>query len=398
MPLLPATLLSLDATGPNTYSPRYLRSRDEVWVRRGMEEYEDRVGLCVSALDDAWSEHVEPALTSAGARRAAVRGIKHLLDRDHRSEVRALIAPRALRKAIFELAASGVGRERTISEVAAKMNFDAAAVEACIYADREGARTVGAARRMRSPAELVQDYNLALVQGLLLRSTRVDVEIPEHVRPVVRFAKLRGLLVEIAESEGAVRLGISGPLSLFRKTMKYGHALATFFPTVVSVPRFTVDVQCTLRDAPVSFRVVHGDPLPRTHALPRENDSAVERALVRDMRRLGGDWTLVREAALVRAGKHSFFPDFTLERGEARVLVEIVGFYTADYLARKVRTLACAETALPVLVCIDESLDCGELSSLEHRVLRFKKRIDARALVAAAQACIASLGRPSRPR
>jgi hypothetical protein len=47
----------------------------------------------------------------------------------------------------------------------------------------------------------VEQYNLALVQGLLQRSEHVRVEIREHVRAVVRFAKLAGLLCTYAPAE-----------------------------------------------------------------------------------------------------------------------------------------------------------------------------------------------------
>ena len=59
------------------------------------------------------------------------------------------------------------------------------------------------------------------------------------VRSVVRYAKLRGLLATFAVAErGGLRMEASGPLALFRHTLKYGHALAMFFPVLVSTPSF----------------------------------------------------------------------------------------------------------------------------------------------------------------
>lgn len=388
--MLPATALSLRPTGAHRYGPQYLTSRDEVWLRHALGEYEGRVGLRVAELDHAWRDRVEPALVAAGARRVAVHGIKCILDRGRLSELRASIAPREVRRTVFELAAELKDREQTLAIAAQRLNADPTVLLELLYADRAGARTVGRARRERSPAELSLDYNLAMVQGLLLRSSRLELRVGEHIRPVVRFAKLQGLLVEAHEDRGEARLIVSGPLSLFRRTMKYGHALARFFPTVMSVPQFEMQVECTVREEPRTFFVTHQDPLPRTHALPREYDSKLERALVRDIRRLGGEWTLARETALIHSEGHTFFPDFTLIRGERRVLVEIVGFYTADYLHRKLRTFASAKLPAPTILCIDESLDCGQALPSELRVLRFKKRIDAGELLRAAEEALSA--------
>lgn len=77
--MLPAALLSLDAVGDG-FAPRYLRPRDEVWVRRAAGEYSDLVGQPRAAVERAWGERVEPALLAAGASQFSALGIKHILD------------------------------------------------------------------------------------------------------------------------------------------------------------------------------------------------------------------------------------------------------------------------------------------------------------------------------
>jgi predicted nuclease of restriction endonuclease-like RecB superfamily len=83
-------------------------------------------------------------------------------------------------------------------------------------------------------------------------------------------------------------------------------------------------------------------------------------------------------------GGRSFFPDFTLRhQGGFSVLVEVVGFYTPDYLRSKLDALRAA-AARPLIACIDESLACAD-GELAGAVLRFKRRIDAAALIAIAE-------------
>jgi len=99
-------------------------------------------------------------------------------------------------------------------------------------------------------------------------------------------------------------------------------------------------------------------------------------------------WRLERESAVVSTGVGSqlFYPDFTLtsERG-ARVLVEIVGFWTPDYLAKKQQALAAVHE--PIVVCVDErhATQVGVPSSDDTIVITYRDRIDAGALLDAAE-------------
>jgi len=375
--LLPAALLSLDAVGDGFSSPRYLRSRDEVWVRRAAGEYADLVGQSRAAVERAWTERVEPALRAAGASRFSALGLKHILDRTYQSEVRAAAAPERIRDVVFPLAARGGSREDVLERASEELRITAREIDTGLFADRADAKILVAPRAETSAAELVLAYNLALVQGLLLRAERVRVDVTESVRAVVRYAKLRGLLATFTVSdEGGTRMDASGPLALFRNTLKYGRALATFFPTLTATPTYRLEARCQLAGRSALVRVATGDPVPRVHALPRESDSAVERALVRDVRRLGTPWTIERETTVLRAGSRLFFPDFTLVRGTERVLVEVVGYYTPEYLARKCESLRLAR-APRLIVCVDDALDCGEGGFASTTVLRFRKRVDA---------------------
>jgi predicted nuclease of restriction endonuclease-like RecB superfamily len=207
------------------------------------------------------------------------------------------------------------------------------------------------------------------------------------VRSVVRYAKLRGLLATFAAAPGGgLRMEASGPLALFRHTLKYGHALAGFFPVLVSTPSYRLDALCTVMGGVREVVVRAGDPVPRTYAIPRDADSAIERALERDVRRLG-IWSIERETEVVRAGHRLFFPDFTLTRGADRVLVEIVGYHTREYLERKSEALRAAADR-KLIVCVEESLDCGNGAAMGGTVLFFRRRVNAERLLHAADALI----------
>ena len=74
---------------------------------------------------------------------------------------------------------------------------------------------------------------------------------------------------------------------------------------------------------------------------PPPCDSEIESAFVTRFKRATTDWDLVREPEPVAAGATLVFPDFALvhRRTARRVLVEIVGFWTPEYLVEKLAAL-----------------------------------------------------------
>ncbi len=376
--MFPEKLLSVDNLG-GVVRPRWLSARDEVWVRKLIDELDGLAGCTVEDADRAAREPL------VGAPPRAAAALRLVLRRFHRSSVSAPAAPPSVRRAVFDEAARpGATRDEALSRAAAALGIQVSEVIPALYADRPGARRILAPESLPSPREAIELYHLALLQGLLFRSESLVVEVREHVRAVVRFAKLRGLLCTYAEGPGGTRIALSGPLALFRQTLKYGRALAGFVPAVVATPGWSLEATVALHGRRVRLTAGAGDPLARTHALPRDADSAVERRFARDFRRLASAWTLARETAAVQAGGRLFFPDFSLRREERRVHLEIVGYYTPEYLRAKLEAFRAAGLR-DLVVCIDESLACGDGEIAAACVVRYRKHIDAAAVLRAVE-------------
>ncbi|MFI5302243.1 MAG: DUF790 family protein, partial [Polyangiales bacterium] len=332
-----------------------------------------------------------PAPRIARAHGVAARdadGVVHVLARRSKATVTSAVEPAEARRVAFEEGARDdvFDRDASLRRAASRLSTTPVLLEQSLFADRPGARRLSAPTSPLSPLEAIELYNLALVQGLLLRSERVVVEVREHLRAVVRFAKLTGLLCTCRAGDRGTRLEISGPLAIFRHTTKYGFALASFFPAVLSTTQFRLEALCVLRGEPKHVAIEASDRIARTHKLPRDADSAVERALARDVRRIGAPWRLEREADAIVVGGRIFFPDFTLRREGAAVLVEIVGFYTPEYLRSKLDVLRSVG-ARPMIVCVDESLACAD-GDVPGVVLRFRRRVDAFALLRVADSLV----------
>jgi predicted nuclease of restriction endonuclease-like RecB superfamily len=237
-------------------------------------------------------------------------------------------------------------------------------------------------------AEVVLRTNLAVVQGALMRASTIDLAVEGGVRPIVRLAKLRGLLcVVVQPAEGPPRLQISGPFSLFRHTLLYGRALAELVPHLAWCARFELRAACAMRGRVVDIALESGAPLFPA-AAPAPFDSKLEERFARDLARLAPDWDLLREPEAVRAGGTLVFPDFLLRHRldpRRRVLVELAGFWTPQYLSTKLARLAEAELP-PFILCVDEERACalGKLPA-SLSIVPFRRRVDAAAVLRRAE-------------
>ncbi len=396
--MLPASLITCELRGGEAL-PRFLGQGDRPWIRRLVEAWDAQAGRPIRGLEERLREPV------AGCAADQQRLVAHLLLGLARSRVGAALPPRKARAMAFgEMARRpGTSPREILHDCASRLQLAPAALEEALFADLPGERQV-VAPGVLDPGELALRANLLLAQALLERAARVELQVEGNARAVVRHAALRGLLCEVSPAlRGAgVRLIISGPFALFRRTLLYGRALGSLVPVLAWTRRFELTAHTDLRGRRYAVTLGTGDPIFPS-AEPRRFDSQVEARFARDFGRAAPGWEVVREPEPIRTGGHLIFPDFALHpRGqpERRWFLEIVGFWTPEYLAAKLQRLK--EARIPnLLLCIDESLNVGEGDlPAEARVVRYRRRVDPRpvleAMGATGDACDAPIGPRAR--
>lgn len=118
-------------------------------------------------------------------------------------------------------------------------------VDGGIYADLPGNELLLESPKL-SPRELLERYNCALAQSLLLYSADIELEIedPEaaKMRRLCKYLKFFRLLARISRvgTGGRLRVTVDGPASMFENTQKYGLQLACFFPAVLDMARWSL--------------------------------------------------------------------------------------------------------------------------------------------------------------
>jgi predicted nuclease of restriction endonuclease-like RecB superfamily len=379
--LLPERLLDLELNGSSA-RPRYLDARCRPWVQALL----DRLDGCVGAPRDQVVQRLA-ARPRLGESSLTWRALIHLTLRLFGFETRACLTPRTLRRRLFERAAAQPDRPPggVLEEVAASLELSTREVVRDLYADLPAEQRLVTPATPLSAGALTERFNLAQAQGLLLRAIHLTASAEEGAKALLRFARLQRLLCLLEPApEGGVQLQLSGPLSLFRHTMRYGRAMAAWLPALVAAPRWRLEATCVIGGRPRRWRASHTDPIGTTHAPPRRFDSKLEERFFDDLSRVGRGWHALREADPVQVGSHIACPDFTLihEARGARVPVELVGFWTPEYLRAKWETVRALPSDTRWLLCVDEALASGDLPPPAGApVFLFRRRIDVQAFL-----------------
>lgn len=360
--------------------PRFLVEADHPWLRILLDERERFVGRSQRELDARLREPL-PMEGPPGKKQQAVRALARLApgQRD------AAVPPRQARRLVFgEAAHTSAPRSAVLARVASSLGVTPEGLEASLFADLPGERRVAGLALPMSPAELALRANLSLTQALLFRATAVILHLEGNARVLVRHAKLRGLLCTVARPTASAdtALEISGPLAIFRRTMLYGRALGSLVPHLAWCQRFRLRAECLLEDRLVDFHLATGDPIFPA-AAPRQYDSQLEERFGRDFRKIAPDWDVLREPEPIAVGTRLAFPDFALQHRHdpsRRWLLEVVGFWTPEYLRRKLALYREARVA-NLILCIDEDRACAEADlPAGATILRFRRRVDAAAV------------------
>lgn len=392
--MLPSRLLDCGRTEDGRVIPRWLLPRDDPWLRELIHEANAADGRPAFAADERIVATVAPMARRHGAGRRLVEAVWIVERRRWSLRTTAPVPPALIRRVVFEIAAEH-SREKALATAASKLGLDAARIEALLFADRPREKLLVAPPVPATISGLSEAYNIALVQSLLGRSTEVTAVVRSNLRRVVSHAKLLGLMMTFDEAEdGATRMTLSGPLALFHNTVKYGNALARWFPALVATQGWSLHARLVFRGETLRFDLDAQSPLARTHALPKAHDSRIEASLEADLRRLASEWRIERETAAIRVSSSEggrsrlFFPDFALSSERGRVLVEVAGYWTKEYLADKRAMMQAAR--VPLVMCMDERYADLEIKK-DPRVIVFKKRIDVHSLLGACERALATI-------
>jgi predicted nuclease of restriction endonuclease-like RecB superfamily len=393
--------------------PLYINRNSAKWLEAAeslLAIFREGVGMTRGEIE----EEIDDLFGGGGKATQVHRGLAKVLEDRAEFEVVSDVPPELIRENVFTAAAQLRRRLRTerpagdarlgpaarptfrrddvLAAVAKEMKLEPEILLRTLFADLRDENRLLKFEDMTAQ-RLIDRYNVALAQAVLLRAVRVEVEIrnegPARYRQLFRRLKFHRLVYRVQGSmaEGYT-IAIDGPLSLFTATTKYGLQMALFLPALLHCDHFRLDAELRWgsRREPRSFHVDASTGL-LTHQLdsglyvPAEIPAFVER-----FRQIAPAWELSECTEVLELGRDGVWvPDYRAVHKATRteVFVEVVGFWKRSSLDRLLRLLPRLGHSRFVLIVSDKlKVDEASLEGLTGPILWFKEIPSAPELVA----------------
>lgn len=378
--------------------PIWLDVHDPQWLTAA----EDLIDLYRSARLRTRGEVEDDVREIMEANSAAlvVQGLAKLLDGRCEYETVADRPPEEIRDAVFQAAArqrtiapgGRFNRDDVLKPVGESLNLASEKIDELLFADLKDEQRILAFNDI-SPQQLLERYNVALAQGVLLKSIGVEIKIggesPARYRQLFRAIRFRRLIATIREStNNSYIIRLDGPLSLFDATRKYGLQLALFLPSLLHCRAF--ELKANLRWGAARsekvFELSAADGL-RAHTadfgmfVPKEFD-----LFATSFRNLADEWTIADDPQPLSLPDGVWVPDFSLTHRPTGTVIylELFGYWRRVDLQKHHARLT---RHLPdrFLLAVSEAFRAdGENDAVPAGVVHYKRTPSAEAIINAA--------------
>lgn len=272
--------------------------------------------------------------------------------------------------------------------IASTLGMDWRAIEQLLYADVLPLQKLNAFEGDVDPAALLSRYNVAQLQACLYRAERMTIHAGGDFKTILRYAKLARLLHEITPlSPCRYRISLSGPASILRQTHSYGVNFARFLPALLACKDWSMSaVLRTPWEKVVRLNLSDRDGFKSHLPSPSEFDSTVEEAFAAKFGDYRNGWQLFREGEILHSGQQAFVPDFLFRHDDGTtVLMEIVAFWTPQYLQAKRRTLQ-KFSGRNILIALPQRMAKPQVE-IGPNVILYKTALTTRAVLDALERC-----------
>ncbi|MDR2707202.1 MAG: DUF790 family protein [Nitrososphaerota archaeon] len=378
--MLPSSLLVVNKR-KGEIQPRYAKLSPEnlKTANNIIEFYQSHIGEKKKTITAYITE-----LENQGHEYRFIRALSLLLDRKSHFTCNNKINPVELRKKVFQTTQQ-IGtpttpekRQEIIKTVSTELSLPTETIEEQLYADLESELTL---KTFEPPTayELLQKYNISLTQTLLFECSELNFKTSGNWQKLFYTIKKLGLIYEITQENNNFHIKIDGPSSLFKLTKKYGTNIAKLLPTIITNQEWTINAKilwkytneiCNFNIEHTKHNTILQPPQPQqqidnSQIATTKYDSSTEENFANQFKAVNPGWHIKREPEPILAGHQVIIPDFSLEKAGLKIYLEIIGFWTEDYLQRKAEKLE--KTNVQMLLIVQETLACEKLAALEKR-------------------------------
>lgn len=304
-----------------------------------------------------------------------------------------------VRRALFEesskrgFALTDFERSEMVSKVASMMNLSVDDVENAMWSDFEDNMVLEQFNPV-NVKKLIAWYNLSLMQTLMFNCTKLEFYVNggANWKRVLRDVKRLGMMYHLQSDGNDLLCSLDGPLSLFKMTDRYGTSIAKLLPSITASDRWRVKAWVVKKT--MSGKKMYEFELSSEQSPPLMNvydtqferesnavyDSSIEEKFANKFEQFSNGWKITREPDPIIAEGKALIPDFVFEKYNQRVYLEIVGFWTKEYLERKIQKLLAStknkNNDIDMLIAVNEELACSKLSALpKERVIYYRNEV-----------------------
>ncbi|MEM0083190.1 MAG: DUF790 family protein, partial [Candidatus Nezhaarchaeales archaeon] len=367
--MLPSILLRVKRKGRKIL-PNFARLtyENEFAASLLIEVYNEHVGKRLEELEESL-EDAESQLEDMDYHPKFVRGLIELLNRRITiSRPSTKIQPEVARRMVFSVssekgfAINEQARSEILSEAARRLKVSVEELIEAFEASYEGSEVITSFDAL-DPLDLLKYYNLSLLQTLLFRATSMTIisnMTGTEAKSILRKVKQLGLMYMVEKENGLLKIHIDGPASVLTQTRRYGTRMARVLPLVLHLRmwRMKADIQHSNKRYVLEIDERYGDMLPSKPPIEEKFDSMIEEDFMLRFKAFKMGWDIVREPDLVVIDGMVLIPDFAFMKDDLKVYLEIMGFWTPEYVERKLRKISAMKD--PMIVAINRKLSCAK--------------------------------------
>ncbi len=268
------------------------------------------------------------------------------------------------------------------TQLSGKLGLSWDQIEQSLYSDVIAFQRLKQFEGYPNASALLSRYNVAQLQACLYRAESMVILATDDFKTILRYAKLAHLLHDIVRlSSSKYRITLSGPASVLHETRRYGVNFARFLPALLACKGWEMTASLkTPWNQPAKLILSAEDGFTSHLPSPDEFDSTLEESFAKKFGSERNGWQLFREGDILHHHQKTFVPDFGFRHKDGtEVLMEIVGFWTPEYLAHRRSTLQQFRHHRILIAVPEKSLRAGV--SIGKNVLVYKTAIKLKPLM-----------------
>lgn len=355
--IIPKELLNFKTTGKKIF-PKFIE-QGETDIIKLFEMWKNSVGKTKKEIREKFQAYEN------FSNYKKIRGYFYVLSRLSRFR-KAFERAGELREFLFGLGPALSESERQSIIHKAKNLFGTKISSDIIWGDLDENSVLESSKEI-SAEETIKIYNFSLLCGIALLSHRIKFRTT-NIGKVLRFIKKLKLMYDI-DSEGWIY--VFGPESILTESQKYKLQLSKCFYYLM---KQNSDVVVETNKGILEISPKNLKYIPELEA-EEEYDSKIEEDISKLIKDAIPYATIQRETDAFLSKSGVFIPDFKIKGAEKEIFLEIVGFWTKQYIERKIEKLSDFKNEIVLIASEENSIEIKQKIPQHRNLIVFSKKI-----------------------